>query len=87
MLQVVIDGFAPELPGKLSREQSFEIDEGLAKAIGARAGPRLLEQFLDGVTYGRNRTHLHGVRDIVITASKLHGCGGKNESFIISVRV
>src|SRR6185295_14198510 len=75
---------AAEIARELSREEPLEIAERGAELLDRAGRPRLRIEFLDGATHGRDRTHLHGVRHIVIGAPVLHliGCRSRRGSVV-----
>ena len=72
MLQIVIDGVATVVAGKLAVEQPLEIAKRGLDAIERIVRPGLAEQVTDGASNGISRTDLHGVRDVEIAAPILH---------------
>lgn len=72
MLQIVIDGVAAVIAGKLSVEEPLEITKCGLGPIEGIVRPRLTEQVADCPTHGLRRTDLHGVRDVEIAAPVLH---------------
>jgi hypothetical protein len=73
VLQIVIDSVAAEITGEVPVEQPFEVGERRLEALHHAGWPGLRIKLLDGALHRRHGTHLHGVGDVVVTASVLHG--------------
>jgi hypothetical protein len=74
VLQIVVDGVAAVVAGKLPVEQALEVAERALDAVERIVRPVLPEQLADCTAHRVGRADLHGVGDIEITAPILHGC-------------
>ena len=72
VLQDVIDRVAAQVAREMPVEEALEVGEGRLEALDLAAWPGLRVQLLDRPFYRRHGTHLHGVGDVVVTASVLH---------------
>ena len=87
VLAVVIDGIDAEVAGHETGEQLFEMIEGVPQRLHRGVGPGRGEKLFDGSKHRRRGTHLHGIGDIKIAASRarhlLCSCAaGKSRRFI-----
>jgi hypothetical protein len=72
MLQIVINGVATVVAGKLAVEQALEIAERGLDAVERIVRPGLPEQIDHGASHRLRGADLHGVGDVEIAAPILH---------------
>ena len=73
VLQIVIDGVAAVVAGKLAVEQALEVPERALDAVERIVRPVLAEQLAHCTAHRVGRADLHGVGDVEIAAPILHG--------------